>query len=135
MGLEKLILLPPNDPNYPAAVAAPDVPGLLTIYAHGNPNKVAGRDASQLAALIRDSKIWKPNMPIKLDACRTGAGENNIARDISEMLDTSVRAPNSRTLTWGESDLGAWHSINIPGTERTIPYWPGTWITYPSPNK
>lgn len=135
LGLEKLILLPSNDPNYPAAVAAPDLPGQLTIYAHGNPNKVAGKDANELALFIQKRTLWKPNMPIKLDACRTGVGENNIARDLSEILGATVTAPNSRTLAFGKWDFGAWHSINIPGTDRTIAYWPGTWITYPSPSR
>jgi len=136
LGLEKLILLPPNDINYPAALAAPDVPGTLTIFAHGNPTKVAGRDAARLAADLRVSNVWKPGMPIKLDACRTGEGDSNIAKDLSSELRTTVTAPDSRTLTFGESDLGPWHSWNIPGTERTIPYWPGKWKTYSaSPGK
>ena len=131
-GLEKLILLPKTDINYPAAAAAPDVRGLLTIYAHGNPNRVSGMDAERLATDLKNGSLWKAGMPIKLDACRTGEGDANIARDLARKLNTTVTAPDARTLTSGETDLGVWHSLNIPGTERTIPYWPGKWITFPA---
>ncbi|MBS4098809.1 MAG: RHS domain-containing protein, partial [Sulfuricella sp.] len=129
-GLEKLILLPSADINYPAALAAPDPSGQLAIFAHGNPSKVDGKDANQLADLVRKSGKWKPQMPIKLDACRTAEGDKNIAKDLSKLLDTDVTAPDARTLTIGDRDLGVWHSINIPGTDRTIPLWPGNWVTY-----
>jgi uncharacterized protein RhaS with RHS repeats len=82
LGLEKIILLPATDINYPAAVAAPDVPGQLTIYAHGNPTRVNGMDASGLASFVKSQGVWKPKMPIKLDACRTAEGDQNIARDL-----------------------------------------------------
>nr|WP_231402517.1 RHS repeat-associated core domain-containing protein [Caenimonas aquaedulcis] len=126
LGLEKLILLPKEDINFPAAAAAPDVPGQLVIYSHGNPNKVAGKDAQGLADLIKQSGMWKDGMPIKLDACRTAEGASNIAKDLARVLRTNVTGADSRTLTFGDKDLGAWRSFSIPGTERAIPYWPGS---------
>lgn len=131
LGLEKIILLPKNDLNYPAAAAAPDIPGQVTIYSHGNPNKVNGMDAAALAEFLKNGGVWKPGMSVKLDACRTAEGNENIAKDLAKKLGVSVTGPNARTLTSGERDLGPWHSWNIPGTERTIPYWPGKWVTYP----
>ena len=132
LGLEKIILLPKDDPNYPAAVAAPDIPGQVTIYSHGNPNKVNGMDAAALAEFLKNGGVWKPGMPVKLDACRTAEGNENIAKELARILGVPVTGPNVRTLTSGESDLGPWHSWNIPFTQRTIPYWPGKWVTYPS---
>jgi hypothetical protein len=131
LGLEKIILLPKNDLNYPAAAAAPDILGQVTIYSHGNPNKVNGMDAAALAEFLKNGGVWKPGMSVKLDACRTAEGNENIAKDLAKKLGVSVTGPNARTLTSGERDLGPWHSWNIPGTERTIPYWPGKWVTYP----
>lgn len=134
-GLEKIILLPRNDLNFPAAAAAPDIPGSLTIYSHGNPHRVNGMDASALAEYLKNGGVWKPGMPVKLDACRTAEGDNNIAKDLADKLNVPVTGPNARTLTSGERDLGPWHSWNIPFTERTIPYWPGKWVTYPETQK
>ncbi|MGQ5524151.1 RHS repeat domain-containing protein [Chitinimonas sp. PSY-7] len=130
LGLEKMILLKPGDANYPAAVAAPDIPGILTVHSHGNPDRVSGLDARQLADLIRNSGKWKDKMPVTLDACRTGEGDKNIAKNLSQELDTKVTAPDSRTLTAGEWDLGPWHSMKIPFTGRGVPYFPGKWKTY-----
>ena len=87
MGLEKIILLPEADLNYPAAAAAPDIPGQLTIYSHGNQNKVNGMDATALAKFLKNGGIWKPGMPVKLDACRTGEGDQNIAKKLAEQLE------------------------------------------------
>jgi len=130
LGLEKMILLPKNDLNYPAAAAAPDAPGVLTIFSHANPQKLNGMDAKTLAEFIKNSGLWKPGMPIKLEACRTAEGESNLARELAKLLGTPVTGADTRNLSFGERMLGPWHSVNIPGTERTIPYWPGNWKTY-----
>lgn len=136
LGLAKLILLPKGDDNYAAAVAAPDVVGQLTVYAHGSQRTVAGMNASQLASRIEKSGLWKKGMILKLDACKTGAGDQNIAKELSTMASlkpAAVIAPDSRTLTSGEWDMGPWHSWNIPFTDRTLPLWPGKWNTFAGP--
>ncbi len=130
LGLEKLILLPPNDINYPAAVAEPDIPGQLTIYSHGSPTSVSGKSAADLEKEIRKKTKWKKGMPIVLNSCRTAEGDDNIAKQLSKKMKTKVTGANARMLTAGKYDMGPWHSVNIPGTDRTIPYWPGEMKTY-----
>jgi hypothetical protein len=47
-GLEKKIFLDPKDPNYNAAVNAPDIPGSLMVISHGSPTSVNHMNAKQL---------------------------------------------------------------------------------------
>ncbi|WGG49034.1 RHS repeat-associated core domain-containing protein [Rugamonas sp. DEMB1] len=130
IGLAKMILLPTTDGNYAAAVAAPDVVGQLTIFAHGNQQRVNGMNAAALASRIKESGVWNAGMSIKLDACNTGKGDFNIAKDLSANLNATVIAPTARTLTSGKTDMGVWHSVNIPWTELTVPLFPGSWNVY-----
>ena len=129
-GLEKIILLKPTDPNYPAAQAAPDIPGRLLIVSHGTQITVNRMSATQLADYLENGGVWQPGMPIKIDACNAGKGIHNIARDLNGLLGVPVTAPNARSHTIGPYDAGVWNSLNIPFTDRAIPLTPGMWITY-----
>jgi RHS repeat-associated protein len=104
LGLEKIILFGPGDSVLrSAATSDRDVPGRLTIYAHGNPSAIAdsrsGRDISmtpaQAAALIRASGSWNPGMPVTVEACEVGKGDNNFIQGLSKNLGVPVTGPNS----------------------------------------
>lgn len=132
LGLEKLVLMPSTDPSYQAAINAPDVPGQLDVYGHGNQYEVAHHDEYELGNLIGASGQWKPGMPIKLNSCKAAEGEDNIARRLSKVLDTKVTGADTTTVTFGSRQLGPWHTIRIPFTIKTIPYSQGNWKTYSS---
>jgi len=103
-GLETINLFTPADGGlYGAVISATDVPGTLTIWAHGNSSAIGGSisgksvrlDASQAAEMIKNSGQWKPGMPIKVMACEVAQGDKNFARDLAATLKTSVTGPNT----------------------------------------
>jgi hypothetical protein len=122
-----LNLLPCDDANLRAAQRLRAQPGELLLIAHGTPRTVADLDAAQLAARIRESGRWQPGMAVRLDACRAGAGVNPIAAQLARELGCTVWAPTSRVLNLGRWRVGAWHSLDLPFTQRTLALWPGRW--------
>ena len=97
-GLLKIILLPENDPNYPAALNEPDDPEICLIVSHGSPSSVGHRNASQLNALL-NSKGCKPEQLVKINACRAGEGENSIAEQLARLRAGNVLSSTSWTWT------------------------------------
>ena len=97
LGLEKIILLPPGDPNYPAAEAVADDPMVCLVIAHGNYAKVGGMNAKQLNQFLNGK--CKAKQPVKLDACRAGMGENSIAEQLARLRRSTVVAPTDRSWT------------------------------------
>ena len=97
-GLLKIILLPENDPNYPAALNEPDDPEICLIVSHGSPSSVGHRNASQLNTLL-NSKGCKPRQLVKINACRAGEGENSIAEQLARLRAGNVLASTSWTWT------------------------------------
>ncbi len=83
-GLEKIILLGPNDFAMQSAAARdPDIPDALVVYSHGNesligdfrdnpakPRLLGPKDA---ADLIRASGKWKPEMSVTVKACNVAS--------------------------------------------------------------
>ena len=130
-GLEKVNLLSKTDPNYRAAQNIQDTIGRLIISAHGTNVTVNKMDAKSLANFIKRRPEWKPGMPITLNSCRAAEGEENIAKELSAILNTSVTAPDTRILNTPWSTLGPVQSISIGDTGYAIPIWSGSWITYP----
>ncbi|SEK50576.1 RHS repeat-associated core domain-containing protein [Roseateles sp. YR242] len=146
-GLKKIILLPLDDPNYPAAQNTPDDPTICLVISHGNPNVVRGMDAKKLnKELARQG--CTPKQPVVLDACRTGEGENSIAEQLAKLRRGVVRAPDDRTWT---SEGGMSNPIPMPPLSsdqssvlNRVPnvFSPGSWrefgpkgpINYPQPN-
>jgi uncharacterized protein RhaS with RHS repeats len=132
-GLEKIILLKPSDPNYPAAVAAPDIAGALIIISHGSRNTVNGMNAKALQDFLK-KRGWNPKKtPLILDACDTGQGSGSIGDQLGRNTGGTVIAPSNKTWTtpWGgnmekpyppmsENRDSTWNSV--PNVSR-----PGTW--------
>lgn len=104
-GLEKLIWVSPfrDATIFSGAVADPDRPGMMTIYAHGGPNAMNGPaifgqygeslNAIQAAELIRKSG-WNRKDPIWLKSCNTGKDPNGFAQQLANALGVAVYAPN-----------------------------------------
>jgi RHS repeat-associated protein len=94
-GLEKLILFPPNTPEYAAALGVPDTLGVYSVYGHGNENIVSptpngndGLNAAGLSKRISNDPNYKPGMPIQLMSCNAGSGSNPIAKQLAGALQT-----------------------------------------------
>ncbi|MRV75348.1 type IV secretion protein Rhs [Duganella sp. FT92W] len=138
LGLVKIILLPPTDPNYAAAVNAPDIAGAFTVISHGSPQSVNHMNASQLEKFLR-KRGWNPKkQPLILDACRTGQGPGSIGDQVARNSGGVVIAPSDRTWTtnWGtnfdkpyppmsDNHDSVWN--NVPNLSK-----PGTWNTFTS---
>jgi uncharacterized protein RhaS with RHS repeats len=131
-GLEKIILLPKDDPNYPAAEKIPDDPTICLVISHGSNLTVNHMYAKQLNNRI--NKSCKPKQPVKLDACNAGKGENSIAEQLAKARKTRVTAPDDRiwTTPWDteldtpyppisedkNSPLNRWPNYARPGNWR-----------------
>ncbi len=133
-GLKKIILLPPTDPNYSAAVNTPDDPDVCLVISHGSPQSVNHMNAKQLNKML--SGQCKPKQPVKLDACRTGQGDNSIAEQLAKLRKAPVVAPDERTWTtpWGTNFDSPYPPMSLDPTSKwnTIPDLrkPGTWRTF-----
>jgi RHS repeat-associated protein len=133
-GLTKVILLPPGDPNYPAALNRPDIPGVCTVISHGSQRSVAGNNANSLNSLL--AKQCQPKEPVVLDACNTGKGDNSIAEQLAKQRGTNVTAPDNIiwTTPWNSElatpypplspDKNSWLN-NVPDLRN-----PGNWNTF-----
>jgi uncharacterized protein RhaS with RHS repeats len=130
-GLKKIILLKETDPNYPAAVNAPDDPSTCIVISHGSAASVSGMNASQLNTKING--MGCRNMPVKLDACLTGYGENSIGEQLAKLRKNIVIAPDDRTWTtpWGGNFDNPYPpmSLDPKSTFNSIPNLmkPGNW--------
>lgn len=91
-GLLKVILLDPSDANYPAAAKVEDIPGVCYIISHGSSSSVNRMNAAQLNRRITKEGCTK-EMPVRIDACMTGAGDNSIAEQLAKIRGTPVTAP------------------------------------------
>ncbi|WP_082493086.1 RHS repeat-associated core domain-containing protein [Acidovorax sp. Leaf76] len=108
-GLDKMNLFNPNSilinqkGLYMMANTFPDRQGELLIFAHANNSAIAddskggflfdsrnAMNADELAKFIQDSGRWKSGMPIILYGCETAAGEDSIAKKLSEKLNVNV---------------------------------------------
>ena len=133
-GLKKIILLPPTDPNYPAAVNTPDDPDVCLVISHGSPQSVNGMNARQLNKML--STQCKPKQPVKLDACRTGEGDNSIGEQLAKLRKAPVVAPDDRTWTtpWGTNFSNPYPPMSLDpnSTLNRIPdiRKPGTWRNF-----
>lgn len=131
LGLEKVILLGTNDPNYPAAINTPDDPNICLVISHGTPQSVNRMNARQLNQYLEGK--CKPQQPIKLDACRTGYGDNSIAEQLSKLRKVPVTAPDERTwVTPWNTNLNTPYppaSLDLNSFWNTIPdvTKPGNW--------
>jgi RHS repeat-associated protein len=139
LGLEKLILLDPvKDADlYNSAVNMPDILGMLTIYAHGNPYRINKMMADQLADFIQKSGKWRPGMPIKLSSCGSAEGENSIAQELAKILQTDVIGAEGKVwynpLTGKDMNTPMPPLINnIPLIHTGIPnvFKPGRWVLF-----
>ncbi|MES2280547.1 MAG: RHS repeat-associated core domain-containing protein [Pseudomonadota bacterium] len=135
MGLKKIILLKPDDPNYPAAVNEPDDPSTCLVISHGSNQSVSRMNASQLNKLL-NKQGCTPKQPVKLDACRTGQGDNSIAEQLARLRKSTVIAPDDRTWTtpWGSSISTPYPPVSEDPASvwNGIPNWsqPGNWRTF-----
>lgn len=137
MGLEKLILFASTDfAMQSAAAKEPDVPGRLTIYAHGNERAIAddrtrrvSLDPAQVASLVKSSGLWKPGMPITVQACDVGKEQDGFHQGLANALGVPVTAPNgylevlpSLRGGYGFSGIWGWHFGGFKGS-------PGKYVT------
>lgn len=98
-GLEKIILLPPSDANYQAALNSPDIAGALIVISHGSRLTVNGMDAKALERFLR-KRGWNPKKtPVILDACDTGKGPGSIGDQLGRNTGGAVIAPSDKTWT------------------------------------
>jgi hypothetical protein len=121
-----LNLLPPGDANQRAARRLADPPDALLVIAHGTPEQVAGENAVQLATRIQACGVWRPGMPVRLDACRAGARHDGVAAQLAQLLGCEVWAPTAPLLNLGRWRIGPWHGLRLPG-QRALGLWPGRW--------
>jgi hypothetical protein len=75
------------------------------LNAHGNPNGVQlpsgfTSDPKAIADYIRAQPGYTPGMPVKLAACSTGSGTNNIAQRLSNEMGVPVTAPQNTLWVW-----------------------------------
>ena len=96
LGIDKIILFPPNTVERKAAEGVPDTPGVCTIYAHGKPgvisSTVISRDAVNTASLkiIIDAQC-KPKEPVQLMSCNGGTGgDKSVAQSLADLLGRPV---------------------------------------------
>jgi len=136
-GLEKLVLFGSHDFAFGSAAANdPDVPGRLTIYAHGNSSSIADSrsgqqsilNPQQAASLIKASGLWKPGMPVTVKACNVGSGENSFDKQLAGQLNVPVTGPNgyleARPGLSGYIYTGVW-GWSFAGFRGS----PGGWVT------
>ena len=134
LGLKKIILFYPADPNYQGAVNAPDDPNMCIVFSHGSHASVNGRNAKELNKILDENGCER--LPVKLDACYTGAGPNSIGQQLSHIRNVPVIAPDTNTWT-------AWFDIPMstpyppmskdPGSIfHQVPniFSPGNWVTF-----
>ena len=119
LGLLKLNLLPIGSGEYNDANKIPDNPNLATIYAHGNEQSIVvdGKavSAKELVAMLVKAK-WKQGMPIKLNACLTGAG--SYGQQVANESRSNVTAPDGNVDTRGNGYSGPKWLPFIPGWPR-----------------
>ncbi|MDR0236396.1 RHS repeat-associated core domain-containing protein [Acinetobacter sp.] len=129
-GMRKIILLEKDDPNYKAALNAPDIEGTCYVISHGSPTSVNLFNASQLNKKLTDEGCLKDE-PVRLDACRTGLGKNSIAQQLSGIRGTKVIAPTqySWTTPWNGSLKNSYDKLGNKWPFDSIPNLakPGEW--------
>ena len=137
-GLKKVILLKPDDPNYPAAVNEPDDSNTCLVISHGSNQSVNRMNASQLNREL-SKRGCTPKQPVKLDACRAGQGDNSIAEQLARLRKSTVVAPDDRTWTtpWGTSISTPYPPVSDDPRSvwNGVPNWsqPGNWRTFGGP--
>jgi len=126
-GLEKINLLPVGDSANWAEFFMPDIPGVIWVTAHGNPQRAGGMDADELAQEIRDSGYWAPGKAVTLNACNTGKGKDSIAQKLSKNLHTTVTAPDGYAWAWGPLETGIWGKTADGNVDLSNP---GKWVKF-----
>jgi len=128
-GKEKIIFLDGfrNTLDRFTAESLPDKQGVLYIFSHGSQNSINGMDATRAADYIQKSGLWSDNMPIVLYSCKSALGEDNIAKDLSNILQTQVSGADSSMY-----GLNPYHDFIDFGKGLGLPDIsnPGTWNTY-----
>ena len=137
LGLLKIIFLKKNDASYASAVAAKDDPETCIVFSHGSNKTVNRMNAAQLNKAIT-AKGCKPQQPVKLDACRTGEGNDSIGEQLANLRHNTVIAPDQPVWDtwWGSSPYpplsedknSDWS--NVPNLGR-----PGNWMVFPGTKK
>jgi len=133
-GLTKVIYLPPGDPNYPAALQRPDVPGVCTVISHGSPSTVSGMNANKLNNALK--KDCGKDEPVVLDACNTGKGNNPIADQLAKLRGTNVTAPDNIiwTTPWNSELANPYPPMSTDRNSffNNVPdlRYPGNWNTF-----
>jgi RHS repeat-associated protein len=137
LGLSKIIFLSKNDSSYASAVTAKDDPETCIIFSHGSNKTVNRMNAAQLNKAIT-AKGCKPKQPVKLDACRTGEGNDSIGEQLANLRHNTVIAPDQPVWDtwWGSSPYpplsedknSDWN--HVPNLGK-----PGNWIVFPGTKK
>ena len=135
-GLDRLNLSRPGSRLDLAIRNKPSSPERLHVFGHGGQyvvydDRAAGKgeekvkplNASELAEIIRGSGMWKSGMPITLESCNTGVGDENIAQELADILQVEVEAPNSYF------HPGHWKKENQVGP-KPFAKPRGDWIVY-----
>ena len=129
-GMRKIILLGAEDPNYQAALNAPDIDGTCYVISHGSPQTVNKLNAQQLnEKLVKEGCL--ENEPVRLDACRAGFGKNSIAQQLSGIRGTQVIVPTkySWTTPWNSNLKKSYDKLGNKWPFNSIPNLssPGEW--------
>nr|WP_296015753.1 RHS repeat-associated core domain-containing protein [uncultured Acidovorax sp.] len=129
-GLKKVILLDPRDPGYSAALDYPDDVGKCIVISHGSRVTVNGMSAHELNKVLDESGCG--DLPVKLNSCYAGAGDNSIASHLARIRNVTVIG--SDTPTWTELGDEPYHPlVNDPGSFLyQVPNIsrPGRWVHF-----
>jgi uncharacterized protein RhaS with RHS repeats len=130
-GLEKINLIPVNDRIYTSADAVRDNPKVLTIVSHGSSATVNGMSHNSLAKFIRESGKWKSGMPVILNSCNAGKGDNSIAELLAKELNTQVVGPDQQvwSIPYSKTDLATPYEAATGGNFPDFRV-PGNWILF-----
>lgn len=125
---DKLIWLPPGDPNDRAALRDAPRGGELLLIGHGDRERqtLAGLDAAAIAEQVRAHPGWQPGRPLRVDACWLGCRDDGFGQQLADALGSPVLAPVARTLSFIRWSTGPWHSVAI-GRSKALPLWPARW--------
>jgi RHS repeat-associated protein len=87
--------------------------GEYTVGGHGNPKSIHDENNNdfispkELADMIRDDSDYDPCKPVRLNSCRTGAGDDSFAQDLADELNNDVLAPTGEpTMTGAVNPFG-----------------------------
>ncbi len=114
--------------------AGPSTSEEFRVFGHGSPNTIQynGRelDARQVAELIRNSPQYiGGNQKVILYSCDTGRASNGFARQLADILDVLVEAPNRKLRPLEQGGFEIFDPIPwVKGGKL-----PGSWVQYEPP--